>query len=249
MFIAKNLPNNVRLILTNFKVYFFDNFIELDTRKNSWSAHSSTQNVILDMFAFFKTGNKILNSDVMGFSFFIDVDEMEGKGDPVVKMNLLFFGGAIFLMLFFLFLLFFLLFFLVLFLFDCFNCPNLFKQLCDIFVELLVLYSLHEFTCWRVQGVVLEYDTPAVDAVRFVYVKVEIEGVGCLVEIDHVEDQPSHLQDKVLRLIVVAFLKHVDVGSFGLEDGFPLFDVTEMVFAIESGAEILRGWTFQLHLI
>lgn len=193
------------------------------------------------MLAFFKTGNKILNGDVMGSGFLIDVDEMEGKGDPVVIMDLLFFGGDILLRLFFLFLLFFLLFFLVLLLFGCLNIPNFFKQLCYIFVELLVLYSLHEFTCGRVQGVVLENDSPAVDAVRFVYVEVEIEGMGCLVEIDHVQDQPPHLQNKVLRLIVVACLKQVDVGSFGLEDRFPFFDVTEMVFAVESGAEILRG--------
>ena len=193
------------------------------------------------MLAFFKTGNKIFNSNVMSFGFFIDIDEMEGKGDPVVKMNLLLFRGVIFLMLLFLFLLFFLLFFLVLFLFDCFNCPNLFKQLCDIFVELLVLYSLHEFTCGRVYGVVLENDSPAVDAVWLVYVEVEIEGMGCLVKIDHVKNQPPHLRDKVVRFIVVAFLKDVDVCSFGLEDGFPLFDVTEVVFAVKSGAEILRG--------
>jgi hypothetical protein len=65
--------------------------------------------------------------------------------------------------------------------------------------------------------------------------------MGCFVEINHVEEQSPHLCDKVSRFIFVALLKDVNVGSFGLEDGLPLFDVAKVVFAIESGSEILRG--------
>lgn len=71
--------------------------------------------------------------------------------------------------------------------------PDIDKEQSDILMKVLMVFMLHEFLGVIIEWIVVEGDAPLVDADVGIEVEVGFGEIGDIVEVDHVQEESTHL--------------------------------------------------------